>query len=525
MNIGLLAFIVLIYLIAVAYLGYLGYRQTRCAQDYLLAGRAIPPLVMALSYGATFISTSAIVGFGGIAGLFGMGLLWLVLFNVVVGIFVAFVIFGKRTRRMGAALDAHTFPELLGKRFRSRAIQELGGLAIFLSMPLYAAVVLIGGGRFIETTLTVNYDLALLVFALVIAAYVVAGGLRGVMYTDALQGGIVFVSMLFLLVMTYVSLGGPTAAHEQLLEMVELIPDAIRQQGHRGWTAMPSILSPWWWTLVSTLVMGVGIGVLGQPQLVIRFMTVRTDQALNRGVLIGAVFIVVIVGGAFLVGTLSNVFFYVNENQIAITAAAGNPDSIIPLFINRAMPVWFSYLFMIALLAAAMSTLSSQFHLMGTAIGRDFFEQISTDSRASLRAIRLGVLVSIVISVILAYTLPTGIVARGTAVFFGICAAGFLPTYTAALYWRDATRTGALWSIGVGLGACLFCLAFLHRSEAAPLGLGRFLFGRDVLIEAHPWPVVDPILIALPISALTLVVVSLFTHKLPAQHLEKCFGS
>ena len=65
-----------------------------------------------------------------------MGLLWLVFFNVVVGIFIAFIVFGKRTRRMGVALDAQTFPELLGKRFQSRGIQGLGGLAIFLAMPL-----------------------------------------------------------------------------------------------------------------------------------------------------------------------------------------------------------------------------------------------------------------------------------------------------------------------------------------------------------------------------------------------------
>jgi len=162
---------------------------------------------------------------------------------------------------------------------------------------------------------------------------------------------------------------------------------------------------------------------------------------------------------------------------------------------------------------------------MGTSIGRDFLEQESKDSRAGLRAIRWGILVSIFVSVIIAYVLPTGIVARGTAVFFGICAAGFLPAYTAALYWRDATRAGALWSIGTGLGGFLFCLAFLHRSEAAPLGLSQFLFGREVLIEAHPWPVVDPILIALPLSALTLVLISLLTRKPAEWHLANCFGS
>ena len=100
---------------------------------------------MALSYGATFISTSAIVGFGGAAGQFGMGVLWLTFLNIFAGIFIAFVVFGKRTRKIGRNLDAHTFPELLGLRFRSRFIQGFAGSIILVFMPIYAASVIKGG--------------------------------------------------------------------------------------------------------------------------------------------------------------------------------------------------------------------------------------------------------------------------------------------------------------------------------------------------------------------------------------------
>ena len=310
MNLILLFTILLIYLVAVAYLGYLGYRQTKTAKDYLVAGRSVHPLVMTLSYGATFISTAAIVGFGGVAGLFGLGLLWLVFLNVVVGVLIAFLVLGKRTRSMAATLDAQTFPELLGKRFKSKLVQRLSGFVIFLSMPLYAAVVLIGIARFIETTLGIDYRLALLGVTVIVAAYVVAGGLKGVMYTDALQGGVMFVSMLVLLVGTYLNLGGPIAAHDSLRAIAHLAPDALREQGHQGWTVMPVLGSPWWWTLMSTLVLGVGIGVLAQPQLVVRFMTIKSERALNRGIGVGSLFILVVVGGAFLVGTLSNVYFH-----------------------------------------------------------------------------------------------------------------------------------------------------------------------------------------------------------------------
>ena len=89
-----LGIIVIIYMFVIAWLGYLGYRQTKNASDYLLGGRKVNPIIMALSYGATFISASAIVGFGGVAATFGMGIQWLCLLNMFMGVVVAFIFFG-----------------------------------------------------------------------------------------------------------------------------------------------------------------------------------------------------------------------------------------------------------------------------------------------------------------------------------------------------------------------------------------------------------------------------------------------
>ena len=98
--------LLLLYVAIISYLGFRGFKKTRNSNDYLLAGRSVNPFVMAMSYGAAFISTSALVGFGGIAGEFGMGLMWLVFMNIAFGIIIAFICFGKRTRRIGLVLDA-----------------------------------------------------------------------------------------------------------------------------------------------------------------------------------------------------------------------------------------------------------------------------------------------------------------------------------------------------------------------------------------------------------------------------------
>jgi len=84
MDIIILTIIVVIFLLINGYVGYIAWRRTKNADDYLVAGRKTHPFVMALSYGATFISTAAIVGFGGVAANYGMGILWLVFLNILV---------------------------------------------------------------------------------------------------------------------------------------------------------------------------------------------------------------------------------------------------------------------------------------------------------------------------------------------------------------------------------------------------------------------------------------------------------
>ncbi|ABE51398.1 sodium/solute symporter [Methanococcoides burtonii DSM 6242] len=155
-NTSTLGIFVLVYLLAVFYCGWLAYKRTKDVEDYMLAGRKVNPYILALSYGAAFISTAAIIGFGGVTGTLGLGTLWLVFMNIFVGIFIAFVVFGARTRRIGLNLGAVTFPELIGRRFQSRFIQGYSGALIALFMPLYAGIVLIGGARFMETALCMS---------------------------------------------------------------------------------------------------------------------------------------------------------------------------------------------------------------------------------------------------------------------------------------------------------------------------------------------------------------------------------
>ncbi len=526
--------ITIVYLAIIGFLAFLGFKHTKNSKDYLIGGRKIHPMVMALSYGAAFISTSAIVGFGGAAGVFGMGLLWLTVLNIFVGIFIAFVFFGKRTRKMGHNLDAHTFPELLAKRFQSKFIQKFAGAVIFLFMPLYAAGVMIGASKFLQSSLNINYNAALFFFAGIIAVYVFFGGLKGVMYSDAFQGALMFVGMSFLLFWVYQNLGGVTAAHAQLTELMQN-PQVLEQikspaagiaPGFRGWTSMPQAFSINWWYLVSSIVMGVGIGVLAQPQLAVRFMTVRSNRELNRAVPVGGIFIFFMTGVAFVVGSLSNVYFFEKFGKISVLAAEGT-GTIIPMFLNEFMPEWFASIFLVVIVAAGMSTISSQFHAMGTAVGRDLFNTEGQDEHKSMFISKLGMLIAISVTIVLAYILPqiwNGAIAASTALFFGLCAAAFLPMYAGALYFKAMPRIAAVSGMIAGFATSLFWIMFVHVKESNTLLICHALFGKPTLAGNSIWAWVDPIVIALSVSIIVTIAVSLVKKgDVDREHVEKCF--
>lgn len=515
----------LIYFAFMVYFSYLGYRRTVTVSDYLLAGRQVHPVTMGLSYGATYISTSAIIGFGGASAVYGLGLTWLSFLNIMIGVWVAFVIFGKRTRKMGKALDAHTFPELLGRRYESRFIQGFSGFVILIFMPVYTAAVLIGISRFIEVYLNIPFSTAFLIFLLITACFVIWGGLKGVLYTSAFQGVIMVISMVAIGVTTYIALGGISAAHRSLEAIAPMVPAAIQEAGHRGFTAMPRSFSPLWWYVITTMIMGVGIGVIGQPQLNVRFMTLKSDRELNRSIPFTAVFILCTTAIAFAVGALTNVRFYDVYTDLSIQAVQGNIDKIIPLYIDRFYPQWFVALFLVALMSAAMSANSSQFHALGTALSRDIFEQAILKGRSVAETTivtRIGIVFSIFSTLIIGLILPESVVAVATAFFFSLCGATFIPTYLFALYWRRGTKAAAKSSILTGFFVSLLWMFFFHEQQAKAFGLCKKIFNIESL-AGHPWNMIDPQVIALPVAFVVFVVVSLFTRPVRKETIEKAF--
>src|SRR4030042_2160893 len=190
------------------FLGYLGYKKTKTAEDYFVAGRSMGSILIAFSYGATFISAVALIGFSGIASIYGHSILWLAFLNIFVGIFIAFVVYGFRTRKIGLSLNAMTLAEILGNRFNSTRLQLVSGLIIGIFMIAYTSAVFLAVAILFQVTFGVSYELCVVIFTIVVGFSLIAGGLYGVIWTHAVQAILMIIGMIILTVGIYAMLGG-----------------------------------------------------------------------------------------------------------------------------------------------------------------------------------------------------------------------------------------------------------------------------------------------------------------------------
>ncbi|MFA6710013.1 MAG: sodium:solute symporter family protein [Candidatus Methanomethylophilaceae archaeon] len=528
MNTTVFIIMTILFLTVTMFLGWYGYRQTRGSDEFLLGTRKISPVILALSYGATFLSASAIVGFGGQAAKYGMSLVWLVFLNLFVGLVVAFTIFGKPTRRLGKKLGAYTFSDLLGKRFESPSIRTLSALIILVGMPIYCAAVMLGGVNFLEAVTGINRNIALLVFALITALYVTYGGIIAVIYNDALQAGVMFIGMAVILIFTYLVLGNGSldifGVNSNLSNLWDVTLSgsgklqALSDSGMNGWTSFSTFGSDVWLTVVTTFLLGVGIGALAQPQLVARFMTASDDRSMTKSLVVGSIFMLVIVGSAYTVGALTNVYFYNEYGQVAIDYVS-NVDMIMPTFVIELFSGVtfgdiFTSLFVLALLCASISTMSALLHTMGVSGGYDLWSQIQTRRGKirsgtdvhSLKADRTMTLVMTFVVVVVAFYMPENIIAKATSIFMGLTAATLLPAYAYCLFCKGKPNVnGARLSIIVGSVSWAFWAFFVNGGIANMIGLCHVIFGVNTLL-AGPLTFVDPLIIGLPLSVIALII-------------------
>lgn len=425
------------YFVAMLGIGlYAWRRSTGDISGYLLGGRRLRPSVAALSAGASDMSGWLLLGLPGAAFLAGLSAAWIAV-GLFVGALANYLIVAPRLRvHTEHTGDAITIPEYFEKRFddRSHALRVISSVVIIIFFTLYTSAGIVSGGKLFETAFGADYELGLWLTAGVVVTYTLFGGFLAVSLTDFVQGCIMFVALVLLPVVAFSQLGWEFTG-----AMEAANPGAFDVMADM--TALAIVSSLAW-----------GLGYFGQPHIIVRFMAVRSVRDVPTMRNIGMSWMGVALVGAIGTGLIGATYVVRTATPLA------DPETIFILLADVLFHPLITGFLLAALLAAIMSTISSQLLVSSSSLTEDFY-RIYLRRGASQKELvtigRISVIAVALVAIWLAYDPDSNILNLVANAWAGFGAA-FGPIVILSLTWKRLTRNGALAGIIVGAATVLF---------------------------------------------------------------------
>ena len=422
-----------IYFIAMLAIGLFAYRNTsNDLSGYMLGGRQVSPHVTALSAGASDMSGWMLMGLPGAMFVGGFDTVWIAL-GLLIGALLNYLLVAPRLRvYTEIAQDALTLPDFFAKRFglKNGAIRVISAVVIILFFTLYTSAGLVAGGKLFETAFNLDYHLGLVITLSVVVAYTLLGGFLAVSLTDFVQGCIMFIALVLVPVVAFNQFD---SANEMIEQATLTIPDWSTSLGSIGGLAIISSMA---W----------GLGYFGQPHIVVRFMAIRSvkDVAVARN--IGMSWMLVTIVGALSTGLVG--VAYVNKFGTTLQ----DPETIFIVFSQILFHPLISGFLLAAILAAVMSTISSQLLVSSSSLTEDVFGALAKRDIAPSTMVnigRAGVLLVAIVACLLALDSSSSILSLVSNAWAGFGAA-FGPLVLFSLYWKRMTHKGAVAGVIAG---------------------------------------------------------------------------
>ncbi|KAB1503954.1 sodium/proline symporter PutP [Corynebacterium sp. 320] len=433
-----------IYLGAMLLIGLYGYKNTDEYEDYMLGGRTLHPFVAALSAGASDMSGWLLMGLPGALYMSGYGELWMAI-GLLVGAAVNWKITAPRLRAYTeVANNSITVPSFLENRFNDRThiLRVASGLIILLFFTFYVSSGMVAGGRYFESTFDGDYLTGMIIIAAVTVGYTFIGGFTAVSYTDMVQGLIMFLALIAVPIFALMAMDDPSqiwtyqTQHSYGANLIEANPN---------WFSMFAGVSGV--VIISNLAWG--LGYFGQPHIIVRFMALRKPSDARAGMAYGVGWMALCLVGAVTVATIGPAYFGMDPS-ISIV----DKQNFETIFLDMGRILFhplIAGLVLTAVLAAIMSTISSQLLVVASALIEDIYKGL-INKQASDNALknlsRIAVIAVALFAALIALNPDAGILALVSFAWAGFGSA-FGPVIVGALYWRRLNAAGA----GAGLVA------------------------------------------------------------------------
>ena len=427
-----------IYLIAMFSIGIYAYSATKGdLTGFMLGGRNLNPAVTALSAGASDMSGWMLLGLPGAMYISGLSSAWIAL-GLTLGAYLNYLLVAPRLRVFTELLDdAVTIPEYFERRFddRGHLIRILSSVVIIIFFAIYTTSGVVAGGKLFESSFGLNYELGLFITAGVVVAYSTFGGFLAVSTTDFVQGCIMFLALILVPIVTLNQIGSVAQTQHYLME---LSPAMLTLGGG----SLLGILSAASW----------GLGYFGQPHIIVRFMAIRSVREIKVARRIGMSWMIISLTGAIAVGLVGAAYIK------SIGGNLSDPETIFIFLSNTLFDPLVSGFLLAAILAAIMSTISSQLLVTSCSLTEDiyhtFLRKKANDTELVLVG-RFSIVAVALLAIFLAHNRDSSILSLVSNAWAGFGAA-FGPVVLLSLFWARMTRQGALAGIVVGASAVLF---------------------------------------------------------------------
>lgn len=427
-----------LYFVVMLVIGFYAYKKsTSDVSGYMLGGRNLSPSVTALSAGASDMSGWMLMGLPGAMYLSGLSSAWIGI-GLIIGAYLNYLIVAPRLRSYTElANDSITLPDFFENRFNDdkRILRVISSLVIIVFFTLYTSSGVVAGGKLFESSFGMSYELGLYVTAGVVVVYTLFGGFLAVSLTDFVQGCIMFLALVLVPLVVLTEVGGLSNA---VTTVEQLNPTLL---SFVSGVSVLGVISAMAW----------GLGYFGQPHIIVRFMAIRSVKDLPIARRIGMSWMIVSLIGALATGFVGVV--YVNQTGTELKDA----ETIFILLSQVLFHPLIAGFLLAAILAAIMSTISSQLLVTSSSLTEDIYKAFFNQqaSQATLVLVgRISVLVVALLAIFLAYDRDSSILSLVSNAWAGFGAA-FGPVVILSLYWSRMTKQGALAGIISGAATVL----------------------------------------------------------------------
>ncbi|MDT0594724.1 sodium/proline symporter PutP [Glaciecola petra] len=428
-----------IYFVAMLGIGLYAFKTNEeNASGYLLGGRKLSAPVTALSAGASDMSGWMLMGVPGAMYVSGASSLWIAI-GLLFGAWLNYLIVAPRLRIFTEiANDSITLPDYFENRFqdKTRILRVLASVVIILFFTLYTSSGVVAGGKLFESSFGLSYELGLYITAGVVVTYTFFGGFMAVSLTDFIQGILMFVALVLVPSVVVFELGG---INETLSSLEQINPQLLSLFTNASSGEALSFIA-----IISLL--SWGLGYFGQPHIIVRFMAINSVAQIPAARRIGMTWMLVSLIGAAMTGLFG--LAYASNNGVSIN----DPETIFIVLSQLLFNPFIGGFLLAAILAAIMSTISSQLLVTSSSLTRDVYASFLNKNASDAQQVLVGrvcVIIVAVVAIILALGENKTVLSLVSNAWAGFGAA-FGPLVIISLLWKKMTKLSAIAGILAG---------------------------------------------------------------------------